>query len=310
MLAFMVLIGCSSDGAWLNDSISCEADPYDGWGGLTYWTDYGTTESATPRSLDFSIEPGEPWIQSVDGTYNTANGNFDYLVKFAPDYFLSRLRTDPDFDNYGTAYRNGNLDIRERIEVEDSLGEVTRFIRRETRSGCTGEIRTRFGRDTDDGEIYPKYPDEVTEYTIGSGARIDFERTADWGEGWVEEGEGSWRADFTTTEDVTRDYDDGASYEATRETDATGKQNTSWSQTDGDLDFEGDTTRRVDGSVKASYLVEYKGDDFVTITYDVAYDGSGSGAETWHRVDKTCETTFDDEGNCERDCSGDCYEEP
>ena len=306
----MVLMGCSGGGAWLNDTVSCEADPYDWWGGLTYWTDYGSTENATPRTLDFSIEPGEAWIQSVNGSYNTANGNFDYLVKYAPDYFIDKARTDPDFENFGTAYRNGNLDVRSKIEFEDSLGEVTSEIRREIRSGCTGELRVRYGRDTDDGEVHPKYPDEVTEYTIATATRVDFERSADWGAGWVEEGEGYWKSDFTAYEEVTREYDDDTAYEATQETDATGKLSVSWTQEGDDLDYDGEYTRRADGSVKASYTVDYKGDKYVTITYDVAYDGSGTGTEVWHRVDETCETEFDDKGNCDRDCKGDCYTEP
>ncbi len=310
MLAFLVLMGCRGGGAWLNDTLSCPVDPYDWWGNLSYWADYGDTQRDSPRTLIFELVPGERYIENINGSYNTANGNFDVRVEYAGNYFIRRTRTDPDFENYGTVYRNGNLDVRAKLESVDVLGETRSLVRREERSGCEGEIRIRHGRQTDDGEVLPKYPDEVTEYSIVTDSRVDFDRTTDFGDGWLTESTGYWRGDFTTHEEVNSVHSGGSVYESTVDTDDAGRVQTSWTQEDGDLEWDGEGTQRVDGGEVQTYTVEYQGDDYLTVQYEVDYDGSGTGTETWHRIDKSCETEFDDEGNCERDCNGDCYTEP
>jgi hypothetical protein len=310
MLVFSLLIGCTQDGAWLNDEVACHADPYDWWGNLTYWTDHGEVAEGSARTLDFSIALGEGWVNNVNGSYNTANGNFEYKVNYASDSFLNKSRTDPDFDNFGTVYKNGNLDVRAKVEFEDVLGDTWSEIRREERQGCEGEVRVRYGVQVDGEEVHPKYPQQITAYTIANENRIDFNRERDFGEDYLESSAGYWKSDFTTHEEGSRDYNDGSLYEYAQDTDATNKRDTAWTWTGNDIEYFGDTTRRPDGSGKASYLVTYKGEDYVTVATDVAYSGAGTGTETWHRTGDVCNTTFDTEGECERDCSGDCYTEP
>ena len=135
----------------------------------------------------------------------------------------------------------------------------------------------------------------------------------------VEAAIAAWRFDHFGTTANAGNAADGADpngdgennfYEFSTDTDSTDKSTTTWTYAEDDLDWAGDSTRRPDGSTKGSYLVKYQGDDYVTIATDLAYDGAGTGTETWHRTGDVCNTTFYADGVCERDCSGDCYTEP
>lgn len=310
MLVLSLLLGCAGGGAWLNDELACDADVYDWWGNLTYWSDHGEVEQGANRTLAFDLSPGQSWINRVNGSYNTANGNFSYNTNYANGYWLNKSRTDPDFDNYGTVYKNGNLDTRAKIEFEDKLGDTFSQIRREERQGCNGEIRVRYGVNVDGEEVHPKYPQEITAYTIANDSRVDFTREAENESGDVTYSAGYWKNDFTSYVEGTREDSGGGFYEFSTDTDSTDKSTTTWTYAEDDLDWAGDSTRRPDGSTKGSYLVKYQGDDYVTIATDLAYDGAGTGTETWHRTGDVCNTTFYADGVCERDCSGDCYTEP
>ncbi|MED5373608.1 MAG: hypothetical protein VX899_21500 [Myxococcota bacterium] len=304
MVLILGLLACGDGGNYLNRDLACEYPVLDWWeADLAFAADRGEGTRDAPNNLAFRIEPDSEYKQLIAGSYNQANGNFDWLTNFSSGYYIKNLATDTEFDNYGTIFRNGNIDIRGKYIQTDALDRQYSYILRHTRAGCEG---TRRYRQEQENGLIPRDPQYTQDYTIVSADKITWEGTSGTGDN-LEYGVGEIHSD--------------------------GRELSWWNHESADLSYDYSIVRRAGGALEVETTGDVKGSDgfsyFHTVTrsfsgatveemvyYELGTENevarwtaertiSGQGGGTYVTSDgTTCTGSFSSFDACAWDCSG------
>jgi hypothetical protein len=282
-MVLLLLAGCelfgggAADGAWIDQTPACDADPY------AWSDDLLSFVLAGPGNGTFEFDPDDLPRTGIDGAYSAQNGTFGYSVSFDEDYFLHSAETD---GGVGTAWHNGDLDIEYTWIVTDKRDEVTKTGVRVERQGC-----------------------DQTEWTwdATSEAPIYTELSGTWTEGGFEWSIASDEA--TWTGERRPDLGESQSYEAnngndteTIESSPDGTVDREWTIKERASTYEGTDHTNFDGSWERSYKIVINGETYCRV--DGAYEYSGDGTEDWDCGDTeySCEIDQKDDGSCTRSC--------
>ncbi len=286
-LLLFTLAGCDRGGSWLDrESLSCSADAYDWFGGLSLYLDQGELSDGI---VDFEYAAPQDYIAKISGSYDAVGGDYDYSVVYSGYY----LETDA-VSGYGSVYHNGSVDLLHTVVRTDILGSTSSFQVREERYGCDGKAR-RYSLPQGQGDA-PALLD-TTWYTIASADQVDYSLEEADGSGGVT---GSWWSDLSATyvEDYGADwYAEGSSY-------ASGERYKSFTSEDDIYRYTGTVDYSPDGGQIWDYEARYQtGEQQVVFSVykDISY--SGTGTAVWTYADRTCEVTYGADGSCSYTCT-------
>lgn len=257
-LALTLLAGCSS---WIDQQQACEYDVYDWSDDLVGYILAGDGSGA------FDVDPEDIPRKKVKGSYDPITGDYSWSTSYADDYYLLKS----EVVGFGTAFHNGNLDLKHTNAVTDVLGQIFEIGTRTQRTGCDMSSSTWSG------------DDQTSAFTWSGSYQDDdsFSWTADVpGYQW----KGGMRRNLSSTETI--DAEDG-SYYSFSESKPEGYTDTEWTLVDGAYTYEATERFKFDGTTEGTQVISQDGETLDTCDYVIAYD-------------QTCTYT------CESGDSGDC----
>lgn len=278
VLVLTVLAGCSS---WIDQEPACEYDVYD-------WSDDVLSHIlAGDGSGAFDFDPDDVPRKSLKGEYDPATGDYAWSEAYADDYWLVKA----EITGFGTAFHNGNLDVKHTASYIDILANAWAKEWRVQRTGCdvtssswpegdeTSALTISGSYDSDDSFTWSA---DVPGYsTFKGGMRRNLSRTQT-----VEAEDGSWSS---YTESKPEGYSD---------TEFTQSCGTGYT-------CEGTWRDRFDGGSDGSghAVDDGSGEKVVDFSWDYAYNGDGEYVETY--TDGTsCTYTYTESGqSCSLACS-------
>lgn len=292
LLALALLPGCGIIGGnYLSRDLACEHDVYSWWGGMTQNVYYGDKNGDT---IDWAYPPYEGWITRKLGNYDTVTGDYTARQQFHPEHYMESYVAV----GFGTVFEDGDLDIGDVVTEKDILGEEIKYQRRHRREGCSGSIRTIWDQGTEG-------TDTIVEYVIQSPTQVQLS-TSITDDAFT----GSYNqlrtidSDFNVTGETTQTWEGGNSA-STFTQDIDLNYSSDWSQSTTEFDYFGSSTSDLTGRSTSDYEV-YEGETLrAHITYNRAYDGSGSGTYDDFGQDLSCTVVYRSNGNCTYDCGAD-----
>jgi hypothetical protein len=301
MSILLLLAACQPGGNYLDDELKCGANPYAWWNDLGMYVDMGESDRDKPNVQKWDLEYEPAYIKSLKGKYNGLTGDLEYAINYTGDYYLVAEETVETFDNYGTIFRNGNLDTRAMVRITDVLGNTELQVRRDERKGCYGSTKYRWV--DEDGNL-PRSPQYTRDYEIVSDSRVEWSATSEYGDGSVLVEVGSWNSQHVH-ETVTSFDSTQLHSESVTKKKASGAAKSVWTQDDraNKWFYEGTTDSNKDGSYKQVFSVTAEGEasPFVTVTIQRNYDGSGTGFLDYG--DATCDRVYTADDSCTYTCS-------
>lgn len=276
-----LLVGCSS---WIDQEASCEYDVYE-------WSDDLLAHIlAGDASGAFDYDPEDAPRNQVEGSYDPADGNYEWDEKYADEYYLKRTSVA----GFGTAYHNGDLDILHTATVTDILEQVSSTVVRLRRDACDMTIET-----------WPEEDPEAVFVMQGS-----YENDESWA--WSAESasysySGGMRANLSHSSRTEAKNGTYVSYATTK---PAGTTDVEFSGTCGDDDSvtcDGTTRYRFDGGSESSYAMAVDGDPYADVVSDFSYAGAGTLTAAFADGD-VCVYEYTPGGECECSCeeSGGC----
>jgi len=208
-------------------------------------------------SGSFDFDPPDAARSSIKGAYDSATGDFSWVVNYDGDYFLDRQ----DAEGFGTVYHNGDLDLLWSVTTRDVLDRSSTTWERLVREGC--DVTRTTWEDGDEAESFRTEGSFEDDSTYAWNADVE---GYDWrGTAWSD---GSWR-ELIEAADNSYDYrtdgfEDGheessfnvACYDGLR---CAGT---------GDLAF--------DGITRQTFEVRDGADKIADVETEFAYDGAGT----------------------------------
>ena len=264
-------------GEWIDQSPSCDADPYAWSNDLVSFLQAGAGDGS------FDLDPADDPRSGVSGSYDADSGEFAYDVRYAEGYFLVDASVQ---DGLGTAWHNGDLDVQYVYNVEDKLESKVKTALRVERIGCK-EVRWAWDPEADE----PVYTELSGEYSSDGFAWSQPVEGADYA--------GTLQPDGTSVEVYEAD-DNG--YDETLVTHPDGTVDREFRIKDNPYVYEGTGLQAFDGSSSSSYQISEDGEVLCEVRTEYQYDGDGD--EEWECGDESfsCETDVDDEGKCTYEC--------
>ncbi len=298
MSILLLLAACQPGGNYLDDELTCAANPYAWWNDIAMYADMGKANKNKPNVQEWDIEYEPAYVKGIKGKYNGLTGDLEYAIKYSGDYFLVSEETVDSFENYGTIFRNGNLDTRAMVLVTDKLGNTELRVRRDERRGCVGSTRYRWV--TEDGDL-PRSPQYTQNYELVSDDKVTWDASSEWADGSTLYEVGSWSSQHVH-ERVASYALDGYSSESVTRTKANGSSKMVFTDTSTSYVFEGSIETKKSGDFTERYTVTKVSDGslYATVETQRLYDRSGTG--TWVDSDKTCTLTYEVEGACSSTC--------
>lgn len=277
MLFALTLLGCT---AWIDQEPACDQDVY-------WWSDDLLAHILMgDGSGEFDYDPIDDPRESLDGEYDTDDGDFSWTEKFDSDYYLRRNAVE----GFGTVYHNGNLDLLFTETVTDMLDETWGTVFRVQRDECDMTIATWDAEADIDSALVMvgSYEDEavwsweaeVEGYTYTGALRQSLQRTNQ-----IEADDGSYWAFTSATPD--------------------GETEQEWNGACGDgLNCEGTSTRHFDGTLEESYVAYDGGELYAEIEGEFAYDQSGEQTIVYYLDGDTttCTYTYESAEDCSYEC--------
>lgn len=266
---------------------ACGVDPamYDVPGDLV-----GHLIRSEDGGASFDHDPPAELVVRAEGTYDLRSGAFAFSESHAPGYWLAELA----YDGVGTAYRDGDLDVRMTVTATDAADRVTTADVRWLRLGCDVE-RTVFD---DDGAVL------TTEQGTWGSDGYAYTRLYEV-EGVVAERTGLLAFDGAFTESTGWRVDDHE-YQETVEREPNGRLVTTFDDKQPEVRTQGTVVRRLTGTEEHEVQRErfLLTEDF---SYTVGLDGSGSGTVDVERrgTSERCEVAVED-----FDCTYTCLDRP
>lgn len=304
MVLLLALVGCGDGGNYLNSELACEHDVFGWWeDDLTHFVDRGTPVDGAANQVEWRLDSDLSYKGVLLGKYNALNGNFEYRNNYAGNYYLKHAATDETFNNFGTVYRNGNMDVRAKIIVEDRNGDTFSYVRRDVRTKCNGTMA--FRNELPNGTI-PSRPDTVIDYEIVSVDRIKWEGTIVNQAGVVSYGVGSWYSDGRQ-EGLweTPDGEDNVTTTRKRKTNGSLEVASAGDLGKSGYSFTYDLERKVSGLTiedEVRYALQTT-EERVRFHYERAMDGTGTGTATY-ASGEACTVSFNGWDGCDWQCDG------
>jgi len=284
-LTLLAATGCSSNGAWLDrKEMSCAADPFDWFGGLSVYLDSGEVgESA----VTFNYAAPQGYIDRVAGQYNTSTGDYNYTITYN-NYFL---QTDV-VTGYGTVYHNGALDILETVERTNLAGTTSTWQVREERFVCDGVRQTYTAPKVGQSEFI-----DETSYKLVSADKVSYSREDTDNGGFIS---GQYLSDLTHT--YVLDYGDEW-YSVGTEL-PNGSRSDEFEAIIGDQRYSGTIDYTSTGEQTQIYSVREVGSPAVLwrVNKELNRVGLGTAKFTYTGGD-SCDVTYAASGDCEYSCS-------
>lgn len=277
-MVLLALLGCSS---WIDQPPACKYDCYE-------WSDDLLAHIMTgPGDGSFDYDPADTPRQRIAGDYKLGSGEFYWDVTYADAYWVDATHVD----GYGTAYHNGDLDVLYSDTSVDMLGEETVTWYRVYREGC--EMRTQTWTEDDQSDLI----DMVGSYQDDDSFRWSYQ---------VDEYlyQGGFRRNLSSTWQVSNE-DNSVLLQWSYKPEGTAEGEQRYPCSIGRTMYQCDSLDKIrfDGSQHGT--IEVRDEDgaiYLTVTYDVTYEGVGS--ERYDYADGDwCEFTYDSAEECDYTCS-------
>ncbi len=276
-MLFLVVGACTS---WIDQKPSCKLDVYE-------WADDLTAHILTgPGDGSFDYDPVDTPRDTLSGKYKLQSGDFTWETGYVADYWLRAASVS----GYGTAYHNGDLDVRYTTAYTDTLGETWSTESRTFREGCNVVAQTWTEGDEEnlmeqvgafDSEDSYHWSMEVAGYSFQGGQRRNLSYT--------------WNQDA-----------DNGTYSESYEWSPTGKGEGVWSGECYDTGCTCDASyvNRFDGGQEQSIEILCDGAHFADFSSDYDYEGAGT-AHYVYDDGTTCDLEVQADGACRYTCSDD-----
>lgn len=259
-----------------DDARTCGVDPamYDQPGDLV-----GHLSRSEDGGETFGYDPPPDLVVRAEGTYDLRSGAFTFTEDHAEGYWLAELA----YEGVGTAYRDGDLDVRMTVTATDAVGTETVSDVRWLRLGCDVE-RTVFD---EGGEIL------TTERGSWGSDGYAYTRLYEV-EGVVAERTGQLAFDGSFTESTGWRVEDHE-YQETVTREPNGRLVTTFDDKRPEVRTQGTVVRRLTGTeeheVEREQILLTE-----TFSYTLDLDGSGRGTVDVSRrgTTETCEVVIED----------------
>lgn len=291
-MLYLLLAGCEllggssgSGGSWIDQTPSCDADPYDWSNDLITFLQTGSGDGS------FDLDPDDAPRAAITGSYDADDGEFAYEIGYADGYFLTSGQVE---DGFGTAWHNGDLDVQYVLRIEDKLEDKQAVAIRVERVGCD-EARWAWDPDADEpvfSELEGTYSADMFEWS----QKVDDASFT-----------GSLAPDGTS---IQRYEQDGNDYDETLTTRPDGTVEREFRIKQNSLVYEGEGLQNFDGTSISSYEISEDGEKLCEVETEYEYDGDGKEQWTCGDDEFECETDTKSDGSCIYECddgqSGSC----
>lgn len=274
----MLLLALAACTSWIDQKPACKLDVYE-------WSDDLLAHILTgPGDGTFDYDPEDTPRDSLSGRYKLKSGDFSWETGYVPDYWLHAASTT----GFGTAYHNGDLDVRTTTTFTDVLGETWSVEDRVYREGCN--MVTQSWTEGDEENVFEKTGSYDSDDSYHWSAAIP---------GYTFEGGNRRNLSYTWNQDA-----ENGSYSESYAWSPTGKGEGVWTGEclDTGCTCDASYVRRFDGGQEQTIDIVCDGAHYADYASDYGYDGAGTAHYTF-ADGSSCDLNVQADGSCGYTCS-------